>query len=91
MRFMPTWHDHPDTDARRVHRRHELRGRKGLGGGQTVSGSDQAIVGKDVLLVEEDIMNSSLTVQYLMNIVSTQASSLKVCTLLQQAGRRWSK
>lgn len=49
---------------------------------------DAAIEGKDVLIVE-DIVDSGLTLQYLMrNLGSREPRSLEVCALLNKAERR---
>ena len=49
---------------------------------------DQDIQGMDVLLVE-DVVDTGLTVRYLLNILSgRQPNSLQVCTFLDKATRR---
>ena len=49
---------------------------------------DQDIQGMDVLLIE-DVVDTGLTVRYLLNILSgRQPNSLQVCTFLDKATRR---
>ncbi|OQY41042.1 hypoxanthine phosphoribosyltransferase [Candidatus Atribacteria bacterium 4572_76] len=49
---------------------------------------DETIVGKDVLVVE-DIVDTGLTLDYLLRILkSRKPSSLKVCTFLNKSARR---
>jgi hypoxanthine phosphoribosyltransferase len=49
---------------------------------------DASIVGRDVLVVE-DVIDSGLTLSYLMkNLASRQPATLEVCTLLTKPGHR---
>jgi len=49
---------------------------------------DASIVGRDVLVVE-DVIDSGLTLSYLMkNLASRQPASLEICTLLTKPGHR---
>lgn len=49
---------------------------------------DASIVGRDVLVVE-DVIDSGLTLSYLMkNLASRQPATLEICTLLTKPGHR---
>ena len=63
-------------------------GQKSSGKVKLVSDLTEPIAGKDVLLVE-DIVDSGLTIQYLLKTLSRRhPRSLKVCTLLSKPERR---
>jgi len=63
-------------------------GKRTSGKVKLISDLTEPIAGKDVLLVE-DIVDSGLTVQYLMKTLSRRKpKSLKVCTLLSKPDRR---
>ncbi len=50
---------------------------------------DTSIEGRDVLVVEEDIIDSGLTLQYLMrNLRARDPATLEVCSLLTKPERR---
>ena len=61
---------------------------KGRGAVRISSDLNENIAGKHVLIVE-DIINSGLTVEYLMNCLKArEPKSVKVCTLLDKAEKR---
>jgi len=61
---------------------------KGRGAVRISSDLNENIAGKNVLLVE-DIINSGLTVEYLLkNLWAREPRDIKVCTLLDKVGKR---